>query len=232
MWKKKEKPLPDERIEKESNHLSAKMFYVLTILTAALMLVKIIVAQPVIVYAVEIVTLLVGIGYYVTAEVKSGLWGVKECDEVLTTIHEKNLAKAMNAEFMVLIWGELIYMFVVKAYFLWLPAYFLVWMPPALIITIASIKNGWIIWGTKKREKEGKKDFKKRVAIGSLFYGIIVCGPRCFKDGAFQWKGLLFVAGAAAMWGILFYLIMSGMMKISEKKADKNVKEQEELREE
>jgi len=227
MWKKKEKPVVDERIEKESNRLSAKMFYVLTVFTAILLAVKIAKGLPVVVYLLEIVTLLAGIIYYVVAEVKSGIFLAKERDEVLTVMHEKNLAKAMDIEFKVLVFGELIFMFVLKEYFLWLAAYLLVWMIPALIITVASIKNGWIIWGTKKREKEGKKDFKKRVAIGSIFYGVIVGGPMCFKDGVFQPEGILSILGLAAFWGILFYLLMSGMMKVAEKKADQKLKAEE-----
>lgn len=232
MWKKKEKPPVDERIERESNRLSAKMFYVITLLTAVLLVVKIVNALPVKVYLLEVITILAGVIYYIAAEVKAGIFLVRKRDEVLTAIHEKNLAKAMNVEFNILVFGELLFMFVMIEYFIWLPAYFLVWLPPALIITIASIKNGWIIWGTKKREKDGKKEFKKRVVIGSLFYGVIVSGPRCFKDGAFDPTGLLWIAGTAAMWGILFYLIMSGVMKWSEKKADQKVKEQEEASEE
>ena len=92
MWKKKEKPVVDERIEKESNRLSAKMFYVLTILTAILLAVKIAKGLPIVVYLLEIVTLLAGIIYYGVTEVKSGIFLAKERDEVLMVMHEKNLA--------------------------------------------------------------------------------------------------------------------------------------------
>ena len=227
MFRKKQKPVVDERIQKESNKLSAKMFYLLSLLVAVLLVIKIMNRLPFQVYALEVITLVAGIIYLVVAEVQDGIFMIKERDEVLTTLHEDNLAKAMNLEFMLLVMGELLFMFLLKEHFIWLPAYFLVWLPPALIITIASIKNGWIIWGTKKREKKGKKEFKKRVAIGSLFYGVIVGAPRLFKDGAFDPTGILWILGLAAFWGILFYLIMSGMMKVSEKKADSNVKAKE-----
>lgn len=226
MWKKKQ-PV-DERIQKESNKLSAKMYYLLTALTLMLLVVKVCSKVPFQVYLLEIITLLIGTIYLAAMEMKNGILFVKERDEVLTTLHEANLANAMNIEFMVLVFGELLFMFLLEEYFLWLPAYFLVWLPPALIITIASIKNGWIIWGTKKREKEGRKDFKKRVAIGSLFYGVIVGGPMLFKDGVFYPAGILWILGLAAFWGILFYLLMSGMMKVAEKRADQKLKVEEE----
>ena len=48
-----------------------------------------------------------------------------------------------------------------------------------------------------------------------------------FQDGAFHPEGLLWVLGMAAGWGIPFYLIMMGFMKISEKMADKKAMKKE-----
>lgn len=228
MWKWKKNQVVDERIQKESNRLNAKMYYLLTILVFALLVVKLFAKAPFQVYLLEVVTLLAGGIYLVVAEVKKGIFFVKEKDEVIRTLHEQNLTNAMFVEFVMLVFGELIYLFFLKEYFYWLPAYFLVWMPSALIITIASIKNGWLIWGSKKREKDGKKDFKKRVIIGSLFYGVFVGWPFVYENGVFKPEGILWILGLAAMWGIPFYFLFIGFMKVAEKKADQKVLKEEE----
>lgn len=124
------------------------------------------------------------------------------------------------------------FLFVAGEYFWWLCAYLAIVMVPALIYTVASIKNGWLIWGTKKRETEGKKNFKLRVVIGSLFYGIFVCSHMLIKDGKFDPWGILWILGSAALFGIPFYFAMMLMMKTAEKRADKNLEEKEKAIEE
>lgn len=228
MWKWKKKQVVDERIQKESNRLNAKMFYLLTALMFGLLIVKLCAKAPFPVYLLELVTLLAGGIYFVVIEVKKGIFLVREKDEVIRTLHEQNLSNTLYLEFSILVFGELLFLFVMKEYFYWLPAYFLVWLPPALIITVASIKNGWLIWGSQKREKEGKKDFKKRVVIGSIFYGVIAGWPFLYEDGVFKPEGILRILGMAAMWGFLFYFIFTGMMKIAEKKADQKLAKEEE----
>ncbi len=227
MFKRKEKNLPDERIKKESNHLSAKMYYVITVLTIVSLIVKLVCKVPFYVYLLEILALLGSIGYVLVSEVRKGILFVKEKDETLQTIHEEMLSNAMTISFWILIIGEWIFLFVAEKYSAWIVSYFAIWLVPALIITIASIKNGWLIWGTQKRKVEGKKSFKKRVAIGALVYGVILGFPMLFKDGVFHPEGLLWILGMGAMWGVLFYFAFTGFMKVAEKKADKILKEQE-----
>jgi len=227
MWKRKAKNVPDERIMKESNHLSAKMYYVVTVLTVISLIVKLVCRLPFYVYMLEILALLASVGYVLISEARKGILFVREKDEALKTMQEEVLAKGMNVSFWILILGELAYICLVRKYFFWVLSYLAIWFVPALIITIASIKNGWLIWGTKKREVEGKKSFKKRVAIGSLAYGAIVGFPFLFKNGTFHPEGILWILGLAAAWGILFYLIFMAFMKVAEKKADNNLKEQE-----
>ena len=63
--------------------------------------------------------------------------------------------------------------------------------------------------------------------LGALVYGLIMGFPQLYHDGAFHAEGILWVLGMAALWGIPFYLIFVGIMKVSENKADKNLKEKE-----
>lgn len=111
MWKWKKKQVVDERIQKESNRLNAKMFYLLTALVFGLLIVKLCAKAPLLVYLLEVITLVAGGIYFVAAEVKKGIFLVKDKDEVIKTLHEQNLSKAMYLEFSILVFGELVYLF-------------------------------------------------------------------------------------------------------------------------
>jgi len=226
MFWKKEKKVVDERIEKESNKFAAKMYYLITALTVISLLVKLACKLPVYVYGLEIIALVASLVYFFVNEVRNGILFVKNKDEELLNIHYGILAKAELIIFYIIIIGEFFYLFIAGKYFFWVLSDFVIWIIPALIQTVVSIKNGWFIWGSKQKEVKGKKDFKKRVVIGSLFYGLIVGSPFLFKDGAIQPEGILRVLGLAVAWGVPFYLIMVALMKISEKKADKKLEEQ------
>lgn len=227
MWNTKSKGFKDERIAKESNKLSAKMFYVITVATVALLIIKLACKLPVYVYLVEIIALVASILYVLVGELKKGILFVREKDEELQSIHEAVLTNGMMTSFWIVIVGEFLFMFLAKEYLWWTLSYLAIWFVPALVITIASIKNGWIIWGSKKRETEGKQNLKIRVAIGALVYGVIVGGSFVYEDGVFHPEGILWVLGLAAFWGIFFYGGMSLVMKVSENKADKKLEEKE-----
>lgn len=222
----------DERIAKEYNGLSAKMYYVITALTVISLIVKILCKVPVYVYALEIITLVASTGYALFKELQNGILFIREKDDSLLNIHQEILSKAMMIAFWFMIIGECVFFLAFEEYMVWLISYFCIWMVPAIIITICSIKNGWMIWGSKKREQDGMKDFKKRVIIGSLVFGLIMGGSFLFRDGSFQASGILWILGMAAGWGIPFYFIMATMVKKAEKQANQQLAEKEQAIEE
>lgn len=228
---KSKKKMVDERILKESNVLSAKMYYVLALFTVISLIVKIVCKLPLFVFGLELISLVASVAYALICEGSKGILFVKK-DEVLKTVHEEILAKAMMIHFEIIIVGELVFFFLAKEYMIWILSYFAIWVVPALIITIASIKNGWLIWGGKKRETEGKKDFIFRVVLGSLFFGLVMGIDKLYYDGSFHAEGILWILGMGASWGILFYLMFTLVLKVAEKKADENVKEKEQINEE
>lgn len=241
---KKKNQIKDERIEKESNKLTAPMFYLLSAELLVCLIVKLLLGEPWYNFVLEIACLLPAWGYVLVKRAQNGILVIKEKDEALLSIRNAILSKAFMISFCVIIVGELIYMFAITDFLnlegivhsdaeiltrenIWLFVYLAVWFVPALIFTIFTLKKGWLIWGSKKREVAGKKEFGKRVVIGSLFFGLIMGLPELIANGIFQVKGWLMILGMAAMWGILFYFTMLGMMKFSEKNADKAVEEQE-----
>lgn len=223
--RKNKKQLLDERIEKESNCMSAKMYYLMNVLMVISIAVKLYYKVPLYVYAIELISLTVSVIYCVVFEIKYGILFLKNKDEELLSIHHKILSKGMMINYWIIIIGEFLFIFLVRKYMKWVGLYFVIWGIPALIILYFSIKNGWLIWGTKKKEKDGIKELKKRTAIGAIFFGVIMGFPMLFKDGGFHLEGILWILGMAAGWGIPFYLIFAGIMKMSEKSADKKVDE-------
>ena len=182
---------------------------------------------PLYVYALELIALAVSGIFYVASELKYGILFLKNKDEELLTIHHKILSKAMTMCFWIIITGEFLFIFIAKEYVKWVGLYFLIWGIPALIISFFAIKNGWLIWGTEKKEKNGKQELRKRTVIGALFFGVVMGFPMLFQDGVFHPEGLLWVLGMAAGWGIPFYLIFTGFINWAEKRADKNCDKKE-----
>ena len=245
LFKKKNQPqVKDERIEKESNKVTAPMFYLFSVELLVCLIVKLALGEPWYNFVLEIACLVPAWAYVLVKRAQSGILVIKEKDEALLTIRNSILSKAFMISFLVIIIGELFYMFAVTDFFnpdgiahsdveiltretIWMFVYLAVWFVPALIFTIFTLKKGWLIWGSKKREVTGKKEFAKRTVIGAFFFGLIMGLPELIAHGIFYVKGWLMILGMAAMWGILFYFTMLGMIKYSEKKADKAVKEQE-----
>lgn len=223
MFWKKEKKVVDERIEKESNYMMAKMYYLMSVLTIVSLVVKLCYKVPVYVYGLELISLAANWIFCVVSELKYGILFLKNKDEELLSIHHKILSKAMMISFWIIIIGEFLFVFIGNEFIKWVLLYFVIWGIPALIILFFAIKNGWLIWGTKNKEKNGKKELKKRTAIGAILFGVVMGFPMLFQDGVFHPEGLLWVFGLAAGWGIPFYLMFAGIMKLAEKKADKNV---------
>jgi len=230
MFKRKQKVV-DERIEKESNKLSAKMYALMLILTNACLIYKIVKGLPFYLYALEIIVELTMILYFLVKESKSGILFMNKKDEAIQTLHEGVLAKAFNIAFNIVVDGEFLLMFGLliwaREYFFWVLSYLVIWVPAALIITVLSIKRGWFVWGSKKKEQEGTKAFGKRVVIGSLLYGCIMGVFFMIITGEFAVKYLVMMPVMAAMWGIPFYIIMLLLVKWGEKQADKKVEEVE-----
>lgn len=220
---KREKRKPDERVEKESNVLTAKMFYVITPLLVISLIVKLVCRLPFQVYALELLCLLVSGGYFLVQEIGKGILLVRKKDEALFEIHYAALSRAFMADFYLLIIGELIYIYVVKDYFWWVLSYMVAWLLPGLVITIVSVKEGWLLRSGKAQGKAGKKRFLISVILGSAVYGILMGFPDFYHDGAFHAKGILYIIGMGTGWGTFFYFVMNHLIKVSEKRADKRL---------
>ena len=130
MSKRNEKRKTDERIEKESNMLTAKMFWVITPLLVISLIVKLVCALPWYLYALEILLLAVGGVYVLVQELRNGILFAGRRDAALAEIHNRILTTGFLIDFYGMVVGEFILMavlvFVVKSYFWWSLSYLLI----------------------------------------------------------------------------------------------------------
>lgn len=222
--RKLSKPIRDERITRKTNALVAKLLPMMLALQGIVLIVKLLLGGWR--YCLlDVLALLVGGGLAVVLLTVKGVW--RAGDEALREIRNSCLNSAFGAMFAVLIVGEFICVMVDEAHVAWYAPTVIVWFVPALILTVTLIRRGLYQWGGEKAEQSGKKRLAVSTAIAALVFGIVMGAEKCFVDGAFEPKGLLTVFGMAASWGVMFYLLMSLMLKLGGKQADKEVAEAE-----
>lgn len=242
MLLKKKNQIKDERIEKETNKIMPAIFWLFSAGLLASLIVKLVLGEPWYNFILEILCLVPAWSYALVRRISNGVLFLKEKDEVLLSIRNEIMAKAYMVAFWVLTTGQVIYMFFVMGMLMqddiawiremtWLVVYLAVDFITALIISIFTVKKGWLVWGSKKREVTGKKEFAKRTALGALMFGVMM-GVLDILENGFSVQTIVLTIGAGAFWGILFYFAMLAVIKISEKNADKDVKEKEESNEE
>lgn len=235
MAKSKEKRKLDERIEKESNQLIGKMFYAVCGLLLVSIAVKCYFDLPFYVYALEIISLFAGIACFVVREMKDGILFIVNRDAILKELHKEAQTKALLVQFWVMTMGQVIPMLLehyvesIQQYFWWFASYMMILFPLSLIITVAMLKKGWLVWGSKKQEESGRKKLAVRAVFAGLFYGVMMEVADGFEnlyhDGAFHMEGVLWIVGLGAFFGVSVYFAMLGFIKISEKNANKRLKE-------
>lgn len=220
----------DERIVKETNKVIAPLYLFILILTCIAAVAKyIFLTHQIINYILELIALIGSIGYLLVRSKPNGIPIFSSKDECIKEFQNTYRTHSFYVCFWVYIIGEFILLFIPGQELEMVIFYIFIWFIPSLIITVKSIKKGLFIWGTKIRKKTGIASFKKRVLIGSLFFGLFTAWGHLWKNGIFHPMGILFILGAAATWGIPFYFIMTLMMSKSEKNSDKELEKAEKL---
>lgn len=222
--RKNECPVRDERIEKANNALAAKLLPVMLILQVIVLAAKLALGGWG--YCLlDVLALLVGGGLAAALLTVKGVW--RAGDETLEEIRALCLSRAFMAMLTVLVVGEFACMLLDEANIGWYAPSLIVWGIPALVYTVRVVRRGLFQWGGQKAETKGKAQLAKSTAIGALFFGIVMGGGACIKDGAFNPAGLLRVLGMAAGWGVLFYLMFTFVLKLGGKQADRELAEAE-----
>lgn len=232
LWKKKNNQKPDERLVKETNKLATKMFYVQSMLMVILFVVKWGNNLPFQMVVLELLTLLIGIGYVLVQEMRKGILFIGKKDAALQSIHEDVLARAHNKEMWTIAIGELILMYIFPQYLAWTTLYLASLFIPALVYTVVSIKKGWIQWGTKKQEISSKQGLKKKCVWGGIAFGIMSLPtniPMFLKDGGIELLEIIWIPLEMVLFSGLSYAIVSFMVNKGTKKANEVVPVEEEM---
>lgn len=222
--------IADERISRGQNRFAAHGYWLMLGLQAAVLAFKLVLGAPLIACVLDFAVLCIGIGGMVLLRSLKGLWS--RGDEVLRQMDEELLAKLFMVLFWLVVVGEFVLFFADGANWRWYVPYIAVWGIAALYVVFRSLRSGLVVWGGKKAEITGKHQLMKRTAVGALLFGIVMGGPDCFREGAFQLSGMWKVLGMAACWGVLFYLGMVLFLKLGEKSADQLVENAEQAAEE
>lgn len=226
-----EKPMVDERIQKETNRFFAKLFYVQTLFVISGMVMQIANQVPLRVFCLQIISLVMGIGFAWIQMITKGVFWLKTKDEALISIREGILAVAYSLEFIVLLFGDFIFLFLEKEYSSWNALYCLEWMIPALIYTIIATKRSWIQWGGKARQINGKKLMKKLwipAMVAAVFIIILSELPEWLEDGIFAGNEIFAVLIIVIGIPVGSYFLMNRIIDTGEKRANKMLEELEE----
>ncbi|MGN0505143.1 MAG: DUF6773 family protein [Lachnospiraceae bacterium] len=227
------KRIKDERITRETNKVTSKLFFLITALLLLLVTCKLLFLECTAkTLFLEVFCLLLNMLYVVIAKLVKGTLLVKNKDDALKDINRAIYTSAFMIDFWILIFGELVLMLTDKENVLIYALYLPVWMIPSLILTVCSVKSGLLLWGGMGRQQKGKKSLAKSTALGALIYGIIMGFPELFRDGQFQPSGLLWVFGMALGWGVLFYITFRLLVNRGEKQANKQVEKEDDSVEE
>lgn len=96
-----------------------------------------------------------------------------------------------------------------------------VWFVPLFVAFIQLMKKGLIQWGGKEAEKRGRRNLMIAAPFGALSFGVLMAIDRCFADGEFEVKGLLIVAVMAMLWAVVYFVLVTWIHRLGDKRADR-----------
>lgn len=217
----------DERILNEYNKIASKMFWVITLLLFILMTYKIFTGKGIELYVIELLCFSISIPYVLITKLVRKILFVKNPDKYLKSISNGIYTSGFMIDVWIILIGGFILITIDDGHTNLYSLYILVFIIPSLILTIYSIKNGWLIWGGSKRKSKGKLALKKKVILVALFYGITMHATELFKEGNFHSIVLVRILVRSLGWGIPFYFMFSLMVDKGEKNADNQLEIEE-----
>lgn len=220
------KKIVDERVQKESNALLARLYWLALVLQTIVLVVKLCLGAGLIQWALDGIIILISLGVMAVMRTMKGLWGKK--DEALRELDNS----VLSTSFGTMLWGALLGSMLLvfgngEENALWYAPTMLPVLTASGIYTVLASKRGLLLWGGEKSKGNAKQQLRKATTIGALFFGIVMGVQDCFSGGVFQVMGLVKILLMAAMWGLLFYGMMVLAINRGEKSADKAVEELE-----
>lgn len=229
-WLRKErirmkKKVVDERIQKESNALLARLYWLALALQVVVLAVKLRLGAELIQWAMDGIIILAGVGVMAVMRSIKGLWGKK--DEALREIDNSVMSTSFGTMLWVALLGSLLLMFGNgEENALWYGPTILPVLTASGIYTVLAIKRGLLLWGGERNKGSAKPQLRKATTLGALFFGIVMGAPDCFSGDVFQVNGLVKIILMAVTWGLMFYGMMVLAINRGEKSANQAVEEE------
>ncbi|MBR3770912.1 MAG: hypothetical protein IKL07_01445 [Clostridium sp.] len=210
----------DELLNKRNNVVLAKGFDIFTLCLCISSILKILkVTNLISDFYVEIVTIIIG-GYVMLKISSSKLLCQADLDRYAQEVKDKHKSIGFIICLITMLVGELLYLLISKNMMiscLYLP----VWIIPTLICNYKIMKKGILITGTENNRSRTLKVLKKRTFIGSVFFGLCLCGKDIYCNNTFRVSGVLWTFYAATAFGLLFYFLFKLILDTNDKKQSK-----------
>jgi hypothetical protein len=212
----------DERVMKERQRLLAEVFYLQLVLIAVAVVVQLFFDRTFILYVPAIIGGGGAFVFFILRYAMAGILFQRETDERVEAykIHTKSIG------YNIAVYTHVFGGFVILLLFDVIPWGALAsWPVPALIFTIREIKKGVGGYGSNQKRRRGLKNLRLSTVFASLFFGAFMSWLNDTEGIAdFVRETIIY----AFLWGIPFYFLMALLFKISDRQADKKLKEAEE----
>lgn len=214
----------DERILKATNQIASRLYLVILALTLFVVLLKyVFFTQDIMAYVLEGVAVLASLGYLGIRTLYAKVPLLKRSDDAIVEIQNSYRAHSFNICTFTYIVGATVLTFGLNQDYIAVSLYMPIVLIPSSIYTFQVIRKGLFVWGSKKAKRVGLKNFKMRVALGSVFFGVLTQWSEMFKEGVFHPTGLIWVAGMGAFWGLGMYFFIKFLFEKSERYAEKEL---------
>lgn len=217
-WKK---GFNDERKNKENNSILAQGFDIFTLFILVCGIFKYVkMTHATHDFYVEIVTLLIGGGFVIYKLLGNQLLGKRNLDQYAQEVKDSYKAIGFAIYLISILIGEFLYYYISKNMGV-SGLYLLVWIIPTLCCSWKMMRKSTLVTGTENNKKITLKILKRRTAIGSVFFGICLCGNDVYYDNSFHVSGILWMIYAMLAFGFIFYLLFKQILMVNDKKESK-----------
>ncbi|MGL4654609.1 MAG: hypothetical protein ACRCWM_01790 [Sarcina sp.] len=233
----------DERIEKETNSVYVRG-YIISQIVALLVIIGTLIARISLINLIIPVAVLVLSNAYIFVKMKKNDFDfktfIKGPDECLASIRNRIFKEGYFVIFGIIMFIDILYLVLmilgtrigvdsrwVESLTINYGGSFAIFFIPGIYISFTVVRKGLFIPVRSSLTVEGKvknkefniKKFRIRCLLGAIWFGVIMglMHPGHFK--ILEFLKITVITGGT--WGIIFYVLMIGLMKVSKKAADK-----------
>jgi hypothetical protein len=210
---------PDERVEKESGKIMADCY---PILLAAVLVVAVAMMIHDTAFINCLPAIVGGVGSVVFLTARYAMEGIlfaRGTDERIVAVRMRIKSHSYSFCLCVYLVIGVVYLF------LDVPAYVIggivaSWFIPSLVVTIRLIAKGLTGGGQPRETNKGIRTLARTTTVGAIFFGFLTTW---FTGTEGFWQFVLRALLNGALFWVLFFLVYAGLMKLSDKQANKRL---------